>query len=420
MESYNVIVAGGGFAGVAAAISAGRAGLRVLLLERGAALGGAAAHNLVNPFMPNATNVERNGVKERFELSQGLFTEIKERLRAENAIDGNEKVFHEEYCKLILNRMVLEAGVQLLFHAPVIGASAEKGVVSSVTVAGKSGPLTFSSDYFVDATGDAELARFCGFSTRLGRENDGLCQPMTLCFRVGNVDIPKFEAARHTINPLYKKLQAEGKIKNIREDVLVFRNLCKGVLHFNSTRVVRRNPVDSFDLTLAEIEAREQAFELFRFLQTHIDGFQDADLLFTAAEIGVRESRMIDGEYLLTGADLVACTRFDDSIALGNYDIDIHNPEGSGTSHYYFPDGQYYTIPYRALIPKGSANLLTAGRCVSADHEAQASVRIMPIVCCMGEAAGTALGIAAKACCAVKDVDIRTLQTALTAQKAVW
>jgi len=419
MERYNAIVVGGGFAGVAAAISTARAGLKVLLVEKNAALGGAAANNLVNPFMPNATQLAANEKNERFELSQGLFAEIKQRLAEAGAIDGRGAVFHEEYLKLVLNRMAVEAGVQLLFHAPLVNASVEGGKVAAIIVASKCGLMELAADYFVDATGDADLAHFGGFPTRLGREQDNLCQPMTLCFRVGNVDMAKFEAAWHTINEKYKKLQAEGKIKNIREDVLVFRNLCNGVLHFNSTRIVRRNPVDAFDITMAEVEAREQVFELYRFLKENIDGFQNADLLFTAPEIGVRESRMIDGEYVLTGADLVACTRFDDSIALGNYDIDIHNPEGSGTSHYYFPEGQYYTIPYRALIPKGSQNLLVAGRCISTDHEAQASVRIMPIVCCMGEAAGTALGLASQANETVGKIDVAVLQKRLKEQGAV-
>jgi len=419
MKKYDVIVVGGGFAGVGAAISAGRAGLRVLLAEKGNALGGAAHINLVNPFMPNGTKIGDEGKKEVFQLSQGLFGEIKARLAAFHAIDGNGAVFHEEYLKLVLNRMAAEANVELLFHAQLAEVVSEGGKVSSVMFAGKCGKMQLAADYFVDATGDADLAYFGGFPTRLGRESDGLCQPMTLCFRLGNVDIEKFEAARKTINPLYKQLRAEGAIKNIREDVLIFRNLSKGVLHFNSTRVVKRNPVDMFDMTIAEVEAREQVFELFAFLKENIDGFQNADLLSTAAEIGVRESRMIDGEYMLTGKDLVDCVAFEDSIALGNYDIDIHNPEGSGTSHYYFPEGQYYTIPYRAMVPVNSKNLLVAGRCISADHEAQASIRIMPIVCCLGEAAGTALAIAAKTGAGVKDVDIKAVQAKLREQGAV-
>ena len=146
---------------------------------------------------------------------------------------------------------------------------------------------------------------------------------------------------------------------------------------------------------------------------------KNAELLSTAAEIGVRESRMIDGLHLLTGKELVDCSRFEDSIACGNYDIDIHNPEGSGTSHYYFPAGQYYEIPYRSLLPKEISNLLVAGRCISVDHEAQASIRIMPIVCCLGEAAGVAAAVASKAKVAPADAEIAEIQRILVENGAV-
>lgn len=135
--------------------------------------------------------------------------------------------------------------------------------------------------------------------------------------------------------------------------------------------------------------------------------------MVTASEIGVRESRMIVGDYVLTEKDCKACVKFDDAIAACNYDIDIHNPEGTGTSHYYFPAGAYYTIPYRSLIPQGVDNLLVAGRCISSDHGAQASYRIMPVVCCIGEAAGSAIGLAVKHNSKVRKVDVKELQSVL-------
>lgn len=420
MKCYDLAVIGGGFAGTAAAISAARTGLSVLLIEKSNSLGGAATVNLVNPFMPNRTKLKQNNVNEYFALSQGLFTEITDKLLGKFTLAKFPcHAFNEEYLKLILNRMVIEAGVDMLFHSYLIGAKAHDNKLTSVSIANKSGILDVKADYFIDATGDGDLAVLAGFPYRLGRDKDNLCQPMTLCFRLINVDTEKFEKMRSTINELYHKFQAQGKIKNPRENVLIFRGALSNTLHFNSTRIVKRNPVDVFDLTKAEIEAREQVFELFKFLKENIDGFQNADLAFTASEIGVRESRMIDGEYLLTERDLVECRVFADSIALGNYDIDIHNPEGSGTSHYYFPDGQYYTIPYRCLIPKSSQNLLVAGRCISVTHEAQASIRIMPIVCCLGEAAGTAASIAKRDNVNVRDVDVKKLQEELKKHGAV-
>jgi len=421
MNKYDLVVIGGGFAGSCAAISAARENLSVLLIEKANCLGGAAVNCLVNPFMPNATNIEENGKFKKFILSRGLFTEITNELKEMNATKGEPSfVFHEEYLKLVLNRMAISSNVNLLFHSYLIDVRKNDDRIESITVANKSGKQEFFADYFIDATGDADLTVLCGCPYRLGRENDQLCQPMTLCFRVSNVDIDKYKKAQPLINDLYNEMKKKGKIKNVREDVLIFHSMVDGVLHFNSTRIVKRNPVDAFDKTKAEIEAREQVIELFSFMKENIDGFQTANLLMTAAEIGVRESRMIDGNYLLTGDDLVNCTKFKDSIALGNYDIDIHNPEGSGTSHYYFPKGQYYTIPFRSLIPKGINNLLVAGRCISATHEAQASIRIMPIVACIGEAAGTAIGVAFKDGLNVNEIDVKKVQVRLQKQGAIF
>lgn len=411
MKKYDLIVAGGGFAGCAAAICAAREGLHVLLVEQANCLGGAPSNCLVNPFMPYSTKI--NG--EKTELSKGLFREITDKLteftqKYDIALDGD--TFNEEYLKIILARLAQDAGVELLFRSYITEVKTEDKTITSVTVYNKSGNIRFEAEYFVDATGDADLATMAGFPFRLGRE-DGLCQPMTLCFRIGNVDIDSFKQIRSQISPLYKEWKSLGKIKNPREDVLIFRTLNEGVLHFNSTRIVKLNPTDAFDLTKAEIISREQALELFLFLKENFECFKNSHLLSTAAQIGVRESRMINGEYVLTGQDLVSCKKFEDAIALGNYDIDIHNPEGEGTSHYYFKDGEYYTIPYRSLIPKNAQNLLTAGRCISVTHEAQASIRIMPIVCCLGEAAGTAIALAKREENSVNEIDINKLQEKL-------
>lgn len=421
MKKFDLVVVGGGFAGTCAAISAARSGLSVLLIEKANCLGGAATNGLVNPFMINSTRIEENGSQQRLQLSQGLFLEIAEELRKMNAVEEDPPCyFQEEYLKILLNRMAISANVTLLFHSYLIDVRKNGEKVEAVTVANKSGKQEFFADYFIDATGDADLAVMCGCSYRLGREEDQLCQPMTLCFRVANVDIEKYEKARPMINERYLEMRRQGKIKNVRDDVLIFHNMIEGVLHFNSTRIIKRNPVDAFDLTKAEIEAREQVLELFTFMKENIDGFQNAQLLMTAPEIGVRESRMIDGEYLLTGNDLKDCVQFEDSIALGNYDIDIHDPDGGGTSHYYFPEGQYYFIPFRSLIPKEVSNLLVAGRCISATHEAQASIRIMPIVSCIGEAAGTAIGVASKANVSVNEIDVKKVREQLKKQGAIF
>lgn len=413
MKKYDVVVVGGGFAGVGAALASARGGAKVLLVEKGNALGGAAVNSLVMPFMPYFT--EFDGVKTK--LSAGIFESIIKELTKRKAIE-NPRKFSEEELKFLLQEMLLEAGVDFLFHSYIYQVNREENTVKSIMVATKSGPLEINADYYIDATGDALVAYLAGFPTKLGREPDNLCQPMTLCFRVGNVDVEKFMASRPNFQIEYKKQLAEGKLINPREDILVFRTIVPNVLHFNTTRIVKKNPVDAEEVTQAEIIARRQVYEMYNFVKENADGMENSFLMSTAQEIGVRESRMIVGEYVLTEQDLRNFTKFEDGIAACNYDIDIHNPEGSGTSHYYFPQGEYYTIPYRSLIPKGATNLLVAGRCISSDHGAQASYRIMPTVCCLGEAAGTAIAQAVKKGISVLEVNTDELRKTLKSNGA--
>ncbi len=409
-KEWDLIVVGGGVAGAAAAVSARRKGLEVLLLEKAGFLGGAPGTQLITPFMKYYTMVDG----ERFDLSRGFFAEFRRLLKEVGGYTDGREAVHEECVKLALDRLVKREGVQPLFHAVLCKVEKEGETVRAVYAATKAGVLRFRGRCFIDCTGDADLAALTGCPYRLGRP-DGLCQPMTLCFRVGGVDIPTFHAHRTEIQEKYRQFQSEGKIRNPREDILCFSTLVDGMLHFNTTRVVKYDPTDPLDVTNAEMIAREQMFEMYHFLKDNCPGFENCQLLYSAGEIGVRESRMIDGEYLLTETDLRNCVKFEDAVAAGNYDIDIHNPEGAGTSHYYFPAGTWYTIPYRCLQPKNVRNLLVAGRCISATHEAQASCRIMPIVMTLGEAAGAAAAIAVKSGVGVKEIDVGELQRQLAA-----
>lgn len=411
-KNFDVIVLGGGFTGVAASVAAAREGCSVLLIEQSGYLGGSATNCLVNPFMCYWTTMEVDGEKKRVELSRGIFKELNEELRRMDAmIHGTH--FHEEYLKLILDRYVTKEGVAVLFHSVLAEVEKEGESLRTLTVVNKAGKQTFSAKCFIDASGDGDLSVMSGCPFRLGRDEDQLCQPMTLCFRLGNID--KEEALKHRKENdlLYAQFQREGKIKNPREDILIFDHPATGVLHFNTTRIVKLNPTDPFDVTKAEMAAREQMLEIFHFLKENCKGFEQCELLFSAPWIGVRESRMIEGEHILTGQELKDCTKFEDAIAAGNYDIDIHNPEGSGTSHYFFQPGEYYTIPYRSLTPKKADNLLVAGRCISSTHEAQASYRIMPIVCCIGEAAGVAASVVCKDGVSTKAADVKKIQAIL-------
>ena len=409
---YDLIVVGGGFAGAAAAIEAAGKGLEVLLIDKYNCLGGAAANCLVMPFMPYSTTDPETGAQKI--LTGNIFTRIIGELeKLGGTCPGVDRTFDEELLKLVLNRLCLESGVELLFNTTVIDVQVEDGTLVGIRAWGKSRMLELTADYFVDATGDGELSVLAGCDYRVGREKDGLCQPMTLCFRVGGIDMEKFRENRKHINPRYQELQKKGLIKNPREDVLIFKTMHDGILHFNTTRIVKLDPTDPIAVTKAELESREQVFEMHSFLTENIPGFENSFVLSTALQIGIRESRMIHGEYTLTQEDLKSLARFDDAIAVANYDIDIHNPEGSGTSHYYFGKGEWYEIPYRCLLPVGTTNLLVAGRCISSTHEAQASYRVMPFCSELGQAAGAAVSVAKETGKALRDIDIKKLQTIL-------
>ncbi|MBR4941492.1 MAG: FAD-dependent oxidoreductase [Clostridia bacterium] len=413
-KKYDLIVVGGGFAGTAAAVEAAEKGLQVLLVEKYNCLGGAAVNCLVLPFMKYWTKTPET--KEVTPLTGSLFLEIVSRMGQLGGCHENRCTFDEEVLKLVLNRMCIERGVELLFNATVTGVDMDGKHIRSLRVLGKSKVIELQADHYIDATGDAELSMLAGCRCNVGRESDGLCQPMTLCFRVGNVNTDLFYDEKPEIIERYKQLRAEGKIKNPRHNVLSFMTMHDGIIHFNTTRIVKLDPTDPFEVTRAEIEAREQVYELMELLKT-FKSLENSFVLSTALQIGIRESRKVLGEYTLTVEDLKSLACFEDAIAVANYDIDIHNPEGSGTSHYFFGDGEYYQIPYRCLIPRDCENLLVAGRCISSTHEAQASYRIMPYCCELGQAAGAAVSVAVQDGTDVRGVDIGKLQEILRSEQ---
>lgn len=416
MKKYDLIVVGGGLTGVAAAVSAAREGVQVLLLEKAGALGGAMSNCFVYPFMMYWTKSPETGEKQY--LSGGIFAEMRDRQK-KYQVEIHDKNFSPEYFKMVLDDMVLEAGVDVLFHANVYDVCVENRGITALKVIAGSEKMTIEADFYIDATGDGNVFYLAGCDYALGRQSDGLCQPMTTCFRVSNVDVELFKQERPGLQILYAQQQAEGKIKNPRENILCFYGIGEGVVHFNTTRVIKMNPTDPWDVSKAEMLARQQIAEMMRFLKENAVSCKDCALTSIASDIGVRESRKLRGEHILTEEELKNCTKFPDGITLGNYDIDIHNPSGTGTSHYYFKDGEYYSIPYRSLLPKELSNLLVAGRCISATHEAQASVRILPICACMGEAAGTAIAVAKKTGADTHTVNVQAVQEKLKANGAI-
>lgn len=418
-SKYDVIVAGGGLAGTLSAIACAREGLKVLLIERYGFLGGMAVSGLVNPFMPYFSKSKIDG-SEIPVNNAGLFQSLLDRLSEKDSLK-NRSIFNEQVLKVILDEMILENNVDVLFHSFVFETRKEGNLIASLKVVGKSGVREYEADYFIDATGDADLSYLSGCETKQGRDEDGLCQPMTTCFRIKKSASAENEPkmSRADINKIYNQAQKEGKIKNPRENVLIFDHTCPDVVHFNSTRIVGKSAVDAEQLTEAELEGRRQVYELYCFMRDNIPEYRDSVLLEIAPQVGIRESRRIVGKYVLTGEDVLNCVQFEDAIARACYDIDVHNPAGTGTVIKRIK-GDYYTIPLRSLIPNGADNLAVAGRPISCDHEAHSSLRVLPIASSIGEAAGCAVAAAAKSKLTLDRVNYEDVQNMLSKYGAIY
>lgn len=405
-DMYDLIVTGGGVAGVAAAVSAAREGLRVLLVEQTGVAGGEMTNALVYPFM--RYTLRKSGRV----IAAGLFAEMRRRWEAFGESSW-------ETYKFVFDDMLTESGAEVLFHAQMFDVATDGRRITGISVATCAGKQDLHARMFIDATGDGELFALADCDCQLGRPEDGLCQPMTTCFRLGGVDVDRFKAEYPALEQRYRERQAAGQMTNPREDILVFYGLGEGIVHFNTTRVIRHDPTDPMSLSQAELLARRQVREMVSFLREESAACANCTLLSVANRIGVRESRKLKGVHVLTAEELKAGVRFPDTVALGNYGIDIHNPAGTGTVVQKLADEAYYCIPYRALLPKEYDNLLVAGRCLSATHEAQSAVRIMPTCICMGQAAGTAAAIARETGRSLSDVDIPTVQQKLTENGAI-
>lgn len=439
----DVLVVGGGQAGLGAALGAAGAGARVILAERYGFLGGNATAALVMPWMSFHTqNPVSQPAKTRLMPSDhgpgepilaGVVQRFVERLvRAGGAIAPSRETgytvpFDPEVFKLVATDLLDEGHVEYLFHSLATDV-VQDGAMRRVVFETKSGAVVISARVIVDCTGDGDMAVRAGAAFDVGRQEDGLVQPMTLMFRMVEFQRAAFEGyvrehpdqwgGVHGLWDLIRQASEAGELNLAREDLLMFGTPHEHEVAINSTRVTQVLGTDVWDLTCAEWEGRRQMRQIAAFLRKYVPGFETAYVAQSGVHVGVRETRRIVGEYQLTADDLLNVRRFHDVVARGSYPLDIHNPKGKGTSLRRLPPGEAYEIPLRALIPKGVDQLLVAGRCISGTHEAQSSYRAMPIAMATGQAAGVCAALAASRTVGPREIPVSDVQAELIRQGA--
>lgn len=398
VANADVVVTGGGPGGVCAAIAAARMGAKVVLAERYGALGGMASFGEVTPFMSNHANgqyLTKGIFKEwRERMKSALASEIKQQYFDESYMDFHSRIVDKHISMLVLEELCLESGVKLLYHHNLCDVIMDGKQIKAAVFATKSGFSAICGKVFIDSTGDGDLAVLSGCEAMIGNE-DGLCQPMTTCFKLSGIDRTLFPD-RAGVNAIYDKVKAEGKINCPRENVLWFNTWSSDTVHFNTTRIVRKSGVNAVELSEAEIEGRRQVKEYTAFLKKYVPGCKNARISSIAHHVGIRETRRIKGLIVQTSEDFDTAKKYPDAVAKASYCIDIHNPTGTGTYIKQIAPNDYYEISYRAIVPENSVNLLMGCRAISVDHVLHSSSRVMPPVCAVGEAAGTAAAMAVK------------------------
>ncbi|WP_434311317.1 FAD-dependent oxidoreductase [Hominifimenecus sp. rT4P-3] len=410
---YEVVVIGGGTAGFAAAAAAAKQKTEVLLIEEQAFLGGTATGAMVGQFLGFTGEPEISKQK-------GLLGELCRRLQRDGGTEGIRKIYllgredmdvlamayDVNVMRRVMDQMVRESGVHVLFHTKAIGIERDGERITSILIHNTAGIQRVRGKVFIDATFHGSIAAECGCPSACGGR-EGEIQPGTLMFALGGVDKKIYQSVSREEN---RRLAGEGVATgHLPVNTLLARPApgTEDVMFLNMSRVPV-NCLNPEDYSLAEMEAREQVDRIATFYRERVPGYQKSYIAWVAPMLGLRESRRILGQYILTGEDVLEGKKFEDAVAYSNYPVDIHDAKGLG-SRLQKPKGDCFSIPYRCLIGK-VPNLLVTGRCISAEYEAHAALRVCATCVQLGEAAGIAsvLGISSE--CDVNAMDGREVK----------
>ena len=420
---YEVVVLGGGPAGIAAAASAAGAGRRTLLVERYGFLGGMGTAAGVTNFCGLHANV--HGDVRR--VVHGIADELLDRIDRLGGLNEPHVVLGRTMAqaydtaayKCAADDLLTSRGAQLLFHALSAGVVVgEGGAVEALLVETKSGRRAVRGQIFIDCSGDGDLAAWAGASFEVGDGAGNMLYP-TMMFRVNGVDPEAAGEAWRSIPQLMADAERAGRRRFPRRGAIVRPQRHPTEWRVNVTQLTTAdgravNGIDADELSAAEAEGRRQALEYFGFLRDEVPGFAASYIVEIAPQLGIRESRRVTGRHVLTGDEVISCASFADSIGVNGWPLEKHV---AGDVEWVWPDipasRGYNQLPYRMLLPLGVPNLLVAGRCASMDHEAQSAARVSGACFVMGQAAGTAAHLALGRGQPLAVLDVAALQARL-------